>query len=212
MPCRSRFLIISYAPNPASKYGQAKSRYAVYSLATTVGEYVRRHAEAASGTAGRAVRADADFCYVFAHGLVRVMDLGSGPKTRIRMGDTRAQADTLSQDDGVPDLVDLVVPLPPGEVSLVIVSSSTLQAVSPVYPLASVGAVGGDGLAATIVIDTGACASVLGPESDSGDGPGVQLHGAGFALPSGSGSEDPAGHLAVSEWEDTDDSATEYVD
>ena len=73
---------ISYAPNPASKHGQAKSRYAVYSLATTVGEYVRRHAEAVSGTAGRAVRADADFCYDFAHGLVRVMDLGSGPKTQ----------------------------------------------------------------------------------------------------------------------------------
>jgi hypothetical protein len=203
---------ISYAPNPASKHGQAKSRYAVYCPATTVGEYVRRHAEAVSGTAGRAVRADADFCYDFAHGLVRVMDLGPGPKTRIQMGDTRAQADKLSQGDGVPDLVDLVVPLPPGEVSLVIVSPSTLQAVSPVYPLASVGAVGGDGLAATIVIDTGTCASVLGSGRYTGAALGVQLRGASFAFPSGSGGEDPAGHLVVSEWEDTDDSATECVD
>ena len=198
-------------PKPASEHGQAKSRYVVYCLAATIGEYLRRHADAV-GTARRPVPADADFCYDFAHGLVRVMDLGPGPKTRIQMGDTRAQADTLSRGDGVPDLVDLVVPLPLGEASLVIVSPSTLQAVSPVYPLASVGAVGGDGLAATIVLDTGACASVLGPERDSGAALDVQLHGAGFASPSGSGGEDPAGHLAVSEWEDTDDSATECVD
>ena len=156
------------------------------------------------------------------------------------MGDTRAQVDTLSQGDDAPCLVDLVVPSPTGEALLVIVSPSTLQAVSaspqPTYgcaslvppdiagsdanavlrepdpPLSSVGAVGDVGLAATIVIDTGACASVLCSGRDTGAALGVQLRGASFALPSGSGGEDPAGHLAVSEWEDTDDSATECVE
>ena len=67
-------------------------------------------------------------------------------------------------------------------------------------------------MAVTIVIDTGACASVLGTGRDTGAALGVQLRGASFAFLSGSGGEDPAGHLAVSEWEDTDDSATECVD
>ena len=67
-------------------------------------------------------------------------------------------------------------------------------------------------MAATIVIDTGACASVLGSGRDTGAALGAQLGGANFASPSGSEGEDPADHLAVSEWEDTDDSATEYVD
>jgi hypothetical protein len=166
--------------------------------------------------------------------------LCSGSKTRIRMGDTRAQVDTLSQGDGVPYLVDLVVPPPSGEASLVVVSSSTLQAVSaspqptngcaslgppdiagsdvnavlrePDPPLTSVGAVGGVGLAASIILDTGACASVLGSGRNSGVALGAQCCGASFASPSRSGGEDPAGHLAVSVWADTDDAATACVD
>ena len=180
------------------------------------------------------------FCFNFAHGLVCVLDLGSSSKTRIRMGDTRAQVDTLYHGDGVPDLVDLVVPLPTGKASLVTVSSSTLQALSaspqpthgcaslgppetggsdanavlqePDPPLKSVGAVGGVGLAGTIIYDTGACASVLGPGRDSGASHGAWLCGAGFASPSRSGGGDPADHLAVSVWADTDDAATECVD
>jgi hypothetical protein len=218
----------------------ASPRYAAYRPATNVGEYVRLHAAAVSGAAEGAVRADADFCFDFAHGLVRVLDPGPSSKTRIRMGDTRAQVDTLSQGDGVPDLVDLVVPSPSGEASLVIVSSSTLQAVSaspqptngcaslgppdiagsdvnavlrePDPPLTSVGAVGGVGLAASIILDTGACASVLGSGRNSGVALGAQCCGASFASPSRSGGEDPAGHLAVSVWADTDDAATACVD
>ena len=54
----------------------------------------------------------------------------SSSTTRIRMGDTRAQVNTLSQGDGVPDLVDLVATPPKGRTSLVTDSSSTFQAVS----------------------------------------------------------------------------------
>ena len=75
----------------------------------------------------------------------------------------------------------------------------------------SVGAVGAVGLAATIAIDTGACASVLGSGRDTGASVCVGLRSASFATSSGSGGEGPAGHLAVFEWKDTDDSATECV-
>ena len=129
------------------------------------------------------------------------------------MGDTRAQVNTLSQGDDVPDLVDLVAAPPMGRTSLVTDTSSNFQAVSaspqPTYgcaslgppdiagsdvnavlrepdpPLMSVGAVGGVGLAATIVIDTGACASVLGSGRDTGAALGVQLRGTSFASSSG---------------------------
>jgi len=200
-----------------------------------VGEYVRLHAAAVSGAAEGAVRADADFCFDFAHGLVRVLDLGSSSKTRIQMGDTRAQVDTLSQGDGVPDLVDLVATPPMGRTSLVTDTSSTSQAVSaspqptngctssgppvvagldvnavlrePDPPLMSVGAVGAVGLATTFVTDTGTCASVLGSGRDTGVFPCVGLSSARFASPSDPGGEGPAGLLAVFEWEDTDDPA-----
>jgi hypothetical protein len=231
---------ISYAPIPPSKLGRAKSRYVSYCSAATVGEYMRLHAAAVSGAGEGATRAEADFCYDFAHGLVRVLDPDPIPKTRLQMGEARAQADSLSQGDGVPDLVDLVVPPPSGEASLVIVSPSSLQAASaspqptngctslsppesgssdvnavlrePDPPLTSVGAVGGIGLAGTIIYDTGACASVLGPGRDSGAARGAWLCGTTFASPSSSGGGDSADHLAVSIWADTDDTATACVD
>ena len=155
------------------------------------------------------------------------------------MGDTRAQVLTLSQGDGVPDLVDLVATPPVGRTSLVTDSSSSFQAVSvspqPTYgcasrgppvlagldvnavlrepypPLMSVGAVGAVGLATTIVIDTGACASVLGSGRDTSAFLCVGLRRASIATSSAPGGEGPAGHLAVSEWENTDDSATKCV-
>ena len=46
------------------------------------------------------------------------------------MGDTRAQADLLSVDDSVPDLVDLVEDAPTGRTPLVIDTPSNLKAVS----------------------------------------------------------------------------------
>jgi hypothetical protein len=39
-----------------------------------VGEYVRLHAAAVSGVKEGVTRAEADFCFDFAHGLVRVLD------------------------------------------------------------------------------------------------------------------------------------------
>ena len=148
--------------------------------------------------------------------------------------------DTLSPGDGVPDLVDLVATPPAGRTPLVTDSSSTLQAVStspqpthgcassgppdiagsdanavlrePDPPLSSVGAGGDVGLAATIVIDTGACASVLGSGRDTGAFLCVGPRSTSFATSSGSGGEGPAGHLTVSKWEGMDDSATECVD
>ena len=123
-------LAISYAPNPSSKHGRAKSRYAAYRLASTVGVYKRLHATVVAGDPDGAVSADADFCFDFAHGLVRLLDSYSSSTTRIRMGDTRAQADLLSPDDRVPDLVDLVASAPTGRAPLVIDTSSNLKAVS----------------------------------------------------------------------------------
>ena len=67
----------------------------------------------------------------------------SSSTTRIRMGDTRAQVNTLSQGDDVPDLVDLVATPPMGRTSLVTDTSSNFQAVSaspqPTYGCASLG-------------------------------------------------------------------------
>ncbi len=75
----------------------------------------------------------------------------------------------------------------------------------------SVGAVGAVGLATNIVIDTGTSASVLGSGRDTGAFFCVGLSSASFASSSGPGGEGPAGLLAVSEWEDTDDPATVCV-
>ena len=146
---------------------------------------------------------------------------------------------TLLPGDGVPDLVDLVANPLVGRTSLVTDSSSTFQAVSaspqPTYGCTSSGPMvvaGLDvnavfrkpdppsclweqweavGLAATIVTDIGACASVLGSGRDTGASLCVGLRSASFATSSGSGGDGPAGRLAVSEWVDTDDSAKERV-
>ena len=134
-------LAISYVPSPSSKHGRAQSRYTAYRVASTVGEYKCLHAAAIAGDPDSAARADADFCFDFAHGLVRLLDSSSSSTTR--MGDTRAQVQPLSQGDGVPDLVDLVASPLVGRTSFVTDSSSTFQAASappqPTYGCASLG-------------------------------------------------------------------------
>ena len=44
--------------------------------------------------------------HTYSKRLVRVLDPDPISKTRLQMGEARAQADSLSQDDGVPDLTD----------------------------------------------------------------------------------------------------------
>jgi hypothetical protein len=191
---------------------------------------MRLHAAlVAGGPDTTTARADADFCFDFAHGLVRLLDSSSSSTTRIRMGIFGLRWTRCCRTTA-PNLVDLDASVSLGRTSLGHDTSSNSQAAraspQPTYGCTFSGphVVGGPKVNAVLSepdppppsrlweqrgpsawLPPSCSTPARAPPSSGQDAAPVPSVGWGFAVQkfapsSGSGCEDPAGHLAVSEW------------
>ncbi len=106
------------------------SRYSMYHIASTVGECVHLHAgSVADGQDANAERV-ADFLLRLRPRTSSLAGLKHNLYNPNPDGDSRAQVDPLSSDNGIPDLVDLDASAPTARTSLGLDTSPNFQAAS----------------------------------------------------------------------------------